>query len=127
MVPRFTRPWMLTAALVVLMGVSAGDAFGWGRSYNPCYQSSGYSYYYYPATAYYYPATAPASVSAVAPSTGQPYVAMKPVIEAPSGPAIVPSPVLQYSAPAASGGYYGGYGGSNLPRTSWDLGKFPSY
>jgi hypothetical protein len=117
------------AALMVLVGVPTGEAFGWGRSYYPCYQGSGYAYYYYPAPAYYYPSPAPASVSAVAPSAGQPYVAMKPVIEASPSPAITPAPVPQYSAPAVNGGSYygGGYGGGNLPRSSWNFGRFPPY
>jgi hypothetical protein len=113
------------AALMVLIGASAGEAFGWGRSYYPCYQSSGYTYYYYyPAQAYYYPSPAPAGVSAVAPPAGQPYVAMKPVTEATPSPAVIAAPVQQYYAPAVSGGSY--YGG-NAPRTSWDFGKFPHY
>jgi hypothetical protein len=116
------------AALTVLLGVSAGEAFGWGRSYYPCYQTSGYAYYYYPATTYYYPTPAAAGVTAVAPSTGQPYVVMKPVIPAPPSPAAVPAPVPQYYAPAVNGGsYYGGSGGGNAPRSSWNFGKFPPY
>ena len=125
MVPRITRAQIVMAALMALICVSAGEAFGWGQSYYPCYQSPGYTYYY-PATTYYYP---PASVSTVVPSAGQPYVAMKPVTET---PVMVP----QYYAPAVSGGNYGGaygggygggYGSSNVPRTSWNFGKFPPY
>jgi hypothetical protein len=119
MVPRITRPQFVLVALMVLMCVSAGEAFGWGQSYYPCYQSPGYTYYY-PATTYYYPA----------PAAGQSYTAMMPVTEAPASPVITPAP--QYYAPAVGGGYYGGgygggYGSSNLPRTSWNFGKFPPY
>ncbi len=127
MAPRLIRPWLLVVALMVLIGASAREAFGWGRSYYPCYHASGYTYYYQTPT-YYYPAPAPA-VSAAAPSAGQPYVAMKPVIETPPSPAIGPAPVPQYYAPAVNGGSYGGgYGSSgNVPRSSWDFGRFPPY
>ena len=129
MVPSLTRARGLIAALMVLIGVSAGEAFGWGGSYYPCYQASGYTYYYYPATSYSYPAAmAPAGASAVAPSSGQPYVAMKPVVGTPPSPAIVPAPAPQYYAPAVNrGSYYSGYGGGNLPSTSWNFGRFPPY
>ncbi len=126
MVPCMTGPQVLIATLMVLIGVSGGEAFGWGRSYYPCYQTSGYAYYY-PTTTYYYPTPATAGVTVAAPSTGQPYVAMKPVIPTPPSPAIAPAPVPQYYAPAVNGGGYGGYGGGNAPRTSWDFGRFPPY
>ncbi len=124
MVPRLTRARVLVGALMVLIGVSAGEAFGWGRSYYPCYQASGYAYYYQTPTYYYYPAPAPAAGSAVVPSAGQPYMAMKPVIAAPPSPTIAPAPVPQYYAPAVNGG---SYGGGNVPRSSWNFGKFPPY
>jgi hypothetical protein len=126
MVARLIRSAFVAAALMGPIAASAGDAFGWGRgySYYPCYPSSGYTYYH-PATTYYYPQPAPAGVSTAAPEAGQPYVAMMPVVETPVSPAVVPAPAPQYYAPA--GGYYGGYGSGNVPRTSWDLGKFPPY
>jgi hypothetical protein len=126
MVPRLTRLRVFMVALTVLIGVSAGEAFGWGRSYYPCYQGSGYTYYYQ-APAYYYPAAAPTGAATTAPSAGQPYVTMKPVIQTPPSPAVVPAPVPQYYAPAFNGGSYGGYGGGSAPRTSWNFGRFPPY
>ena len=61
MVPRLIRTRGLIAALMALTTLSAGEAFGWGRSYYPRYQAPGYTYYYQSPT-YYYPAPAPAGV-----------------------------------------------------------------
>ncbi len=104
---------VVAATLIVLAGCSISQAGLFRRGY--------VNYYYYPACPTVVVA-APAQTVTAMPSPGAQTVYM-PVEQPSAAPAAtyVPAEVPQYQ-------YQGGGGGiGNMPRSSWDFGKFPPY
>ena len=131
-----TTPRIAAATLILLIGSSASQAwFGRGQYYD---------YYYYTG-----PACAQASAPAASPTVAQ---ATKPAVAPTAKPAVAPVPAqgsrttympvtppnAAQAAPATPAGQYcppqqyqyqgssGMSSGANMPRSSWDFGRWPS-